>query len=454
MKSLMKRVYVCGAFMFVSVFAASNIYAATLSKPVLLAGNVSGQFSWKAVSGASGYWLDVTDDPSFSKWWSIYAPGTSASWAGALNGHYPGVAAPVKFTNKTYYWRVYAFNTLDQASGVFSDVWFTQTRYFGTHSWLDECSDLPLTWHVQNIKGMGANISRNHIYWDKIEPVPGQFNWQQTDDMVDALTAAGVEPLLALLTSPPWAKGMCQGDTTPCPDYASEYVPTDDAEFSAWLNFYQDFVRTAVRRYRGKVRLWELWNEPNLGYTWRVADQTTSQARIIELYSRFASAITAVIKQEDPSAQVAAGSLTILDNLPSYATGAIPIPGKVFLQGMYDNGFYPDIVSVHPYADGNELPDDYAASYPANSFKDVETIRQVMLANGQDKPIWITEFGWKIWPGLSEDQQAQYLKKAFEMIRDQCRMLRPPFGFGITTAYAGTGLARLMVTACSGLTEQ
>jgi polysaccharide biosynthesis protein PslG len=137
------------------------------------------------------------------------------------------------------------------------------------------------------------------------------------------------------------------------------------------------------------------------------------------LYSRFASAITAVIKQEDPSAQVAAGSLTILDNLPSYATGAIPIPGKVFLQGMYDNGFYPDIVSVHPYADGNELPDDYAASYPANSFKDVETIRQVMLANGQDKPIWITEFGWKIWPGLSEDQQAQYLKKAFEMIRDQ-----------------------------------
>ncbi len=50
----------------------------------------------------------------------------------------------------------------------------------------------------------------------------------------------------------------------------------------------------------------------------------------------------------------------------------------------------------------------------------IEWIRESQLAHRDDKPLWVTEFGWTTdtssrW-GVTEDQQAQYLAGAFAML--------------------------------------
>src|SRR5436305_9860089 len=50
----------------------------------------------------------------------------------------------------------------------------------------------------------------------------------------------------------------------------------------------------------------------------------------------------------------------------------------------------------------------------------VNLIRNTMLAGGDTKPVWITEIGWSSYTGrdgVGEENQATYLKQAFEILK-------------------------------------
>ena len=68
-----------------------------------------------------------------------------------------------------------------------------------------------------------------------------------------------------------------------------------------------------------------------------------------------------------------------------------------FLQGIYDEGGgdYFDILAAHAYGFGR--PPDEAPARDRPNFRRLELYREIMAANGDaDKPIWITEMGWRI----------------------------------------------------------
>ncbi len=179
---------------------------------------------------------------------------------------------------------------------------------------------------------------------------------------------------------------------------------------------YKIFVRDTVNRYKDNVKKWELWNEPNFKEWWYPRPDIT-------LYGRWADAMQQEIKAADSSAQIAWGCLTLLDEGSSNSENYIP--GDRFLEDLCNLGYYPDIISLHPYGLSNESPDIYLPFDNHTTFRDVETLKQIMERNGQsNKEIWITEFGWQVGSSqggilMTEELQAKNLIHSLKIISDE-----------------------------------
>ncbi len=83
-----------------------------------------------------------------------------------------------------------------------------------------------------------------------------------------------------------------------------------------------------------------------------------------------------------------------------------------------------DVLAVHPYTGINSA---VAEANRENSFLvGVPRMREIMLSKGDNKPIWLTEFGWHTnlrwgsewWQtGVSEAKQAQYTGEAIDYMK-------------------------------------
>ncbi len=279
------------------------------------------------------------------------------------------------------------------------------TNLYGVHSALEWKTFFAQDEHIDKLKELGVQVSRSGVFWQMVEPVRGQKNWTLTDKWVNDLNNAGIKPLISILGSAAWANGTTPSDTT---NYMM-VVPTEEAAFNQWVENYRLYVHEMVVRYKDKVKLWELWNEPNWHEFWLPAPNP-------EHYVRWAQVMEREIKSVQPDAQVAYAGLTVLDGYSGMTAG--DIKGKDFLQAMYNAGARPDIVSLHPYALTNAAPDQYSVGDGISTFRDVETIKAVMDANGQSsKKLWLTEFGWDA-DVVTEAVKAQYLERSFSLIRD------------------------------------
>ena len=99
---------------------------------------------------------------------------------------------------------------------------------------------------------MGVGYARIQSGWAKTEHVKGQYDFLWLDSIVDGLLSEGLKPWMCL----------CYGN----PLYASDIdlnakIFTDKATMNAWTKY----VRAVVRRYKGKVTMYEVWNEPDGG---------------------------------------------------------------------------------------------------------------------------------------------------------------------------------------------
>ncbi len=138
-----------------------------------------------------------------------------------------------------------------------------------------------------------------------------------------------------------------------------------------------------------------------------------------------AQATYPVVKAADPSATVVLGGLT--GNDYQFLEGVYAAGGK----GSFDAvGVHTDtacnILSPYDFLRGPEdrlIPDSFLA---------YREVHAVMLANGDDKPIWMTELSWRTteatcsegaWAGqkaggVSEEQQATYLRQAYHCLAE------------------------------------
>lgn len=269
---------------------------------------------------------------------------------------------------------------------------------------------------VSLAQSIRAAIIRIDIHWAWIEPTaPGPASWNQSQiERLDAFLAAmatrKIDVLATVMEAPCWASTDPNKNCATL-SYDWRYPPRDPQE-------YATFVGELVKRYKGQIRFWEIWNEPNLVGFWHEPNPAA--------YTALVKAAYPTIKALDPTAVVVAGALAPCDGTPSCAYSALG-----YLEAMYAagaRGFF-DKLSYHPYTDGHP-PTWYDAGWPMYSFaSSVPAIRQVMQRHGDPSPIWLTEVGWTTVPGdrcadcwtealpVSEAEQAAYLAEAVAITR-------------------------------------
>jgi len=214
------------------------------------------------------------------------------------------------------------------------------------------------------------------VIWSNINRQPGVYDWSNFERLLQLAESHGVDVLFTFGQTPRWASSK--------PDAPTEYGPGFCAPPSK-LEYWDDFVRATVTQARGRIKLWEIWNEPQ-DESFYCGDIAT----MVELQKRAYK----IIKTLDPGALV----LT-----PSPVGGEGPKWMSDFLAA--GGGQYADILAFHGY-------------WGINAEKIVGLIKRykdVFAAKGeQSKPIWDTEASWGENAQLPDpDAQAAFLVKFY-----------------------------------------
>jgi hypothetical protein len=248
---------------------------------------------------------------------------------------------------------------------------------------------------LADLAALGSSWIRLDLFWSDVEPRQrGARRWARFDATIKRAHRHGMKILLVVQATPRWA-AVRSDPTAP---------PTRVADYAAFLG-------RAVRRYKGVVNTWEIWNEPNLPDFW-----TGTQRQ----YARLLIAANTAIKRADPTATVLSGGLAPQE--PS--TG--PRGVASWLESFYNYGAGRsfDVLALHLYPRGTQS----VVSDPATPWSQTEpsrsNVRSIMAANGDGKKrIWATEWG--------------YSSRNFEESAIQTRILSD---VGIWTSAVGTGV--------------
>jgi polysaccharide biosynthesis protein PslG len=220
---------------------------------------------------------------------------------------------------------------------------------------------------ISALKQSGVGWVRINMYWAWTERQPGVYDWQAVDSGLAQLEAAKINVVVTL--------------DGPLPCWVLATMSTEKCTGPRWTvpptKLWVDYVSTAVSRYRGRIRYWELWNEPDLIYS---LDLPTAEQRWTQYRNQILIPGAQAVHQNDPDAKVVAPVLAAM-----VSGGSEPGPSLVralttILSGPVAANV--DVVSLHSY-------------YPMQSAEKAKSAREAMTTLGMaHKPLWITEFGW------------------------------------------------------------
>ena len=273
-------------------------------------------------------------------------------------------------------------------------------------------SDADLRRDLDEMVAVGAQWIRLDLNWSSIEPTRGNFNWSNTDRVLDAVGSRGLKVVAILHTVPAWARASGTDNQF--------YPPLDPADFA-------NYAGRAVDRYSSRIKVWEVGNEPNTRRFWQPQPD--------------AAAYTALLKLSYTAIKTADAGATVLSAGLSPATDAADgskISPATFLRRIYENGgkgFF-DVVAIHPYSVPARPIDPATVNW--NTFHRMPLLYDLMLRNGDgDKRMWITEFGaiTGTAPGaVSETEHAAIITDAFHAMAQLRFVDGPMFVYAIRDA--------------------
>jgi hypothetical protein len=211
--------------------------------------------------------------------------------------------------------------------------------------------------------------------WNKVEPLRGQWDFSAPDKMVNAAERMGIQMIGLLYGTPSWAArdGKIIG-------------PPKD------LDVWGRHVEALVRRYQGRIHVWEIWNEPDIDDFWSGS---------AEDYIALLKAAYLAAKRADPQCLV--------------MSAGMDGPGETFLQRILQLGAadYCDLIGFHPYG-----------SSPEAAEKRMRAVWRLLNFYHVKKPVWATEVGWQAggWKGGSgvvadEETKARCLAECYQRLR-------------------------------------
>ncbi len=248
---------------------------------------------------------------------------------------------------------------------------------------------------IAAIKDAGIGWIRVDFNWFFMEPTKGKYNWQVSDGIVNYALQHNFNVFATLAYAPKWAQAYT-------PPQGKQSGPKSAQDWAT-------FVEAVVKRYRGKISHWGIWNEPNLDHFLWFPD-TINRADRLKFYlnSILVPGIQAV-KRADPDAIAVAPDLAHLGQsmLPSKTHSWQPWMETILKQA----GAQLDIIAHHTYQDdymrtlnGTVWPWEHPSLW--------STLQSTSMAK---KPVWLTEIGWHT-ADVSEAQQASEYKKMLDQM--------------------------------------
>jgi polysaccharide biosynthesis protein PslG len=208
------------------------------------------------------------------------------------------------------------------------------------------------------LRQTGSKLLRFGIGWDGIEEEPGQYNWRFWDEIVETAERDGVTLLPYICYTPKWNSDQS--------DDFWRQPPRDLTKFGR-------FVGEIVQRYRGRIRSWELWNEPDNRDYWR---GTPKQ------FATMFSSGAAAARRADPDALVVLGGLA--HDADSRFTRA--------LFERHGIGRLVDVINFHSYF---ETWDNRPAEHLLKRINGYKTLAARSRSKSSPPPdLWLAEFGY------------------------------------------------------------
>jgi len=247
--------------------------------------------------------------------------------------------------------------------------------YFGMH-W--HRNDPRLPWPPVPFGALRLWDAR--VSWPQLEPERGRWEFARLDEYLALAEQHGVEVLLPLGLTPTWASAR--------PDEKSAYNGAGVSRDTGWAAEPRDFadwdnyVRTVARHCRGKVRTYEVWNEPNAtGFYTGTVDQ------LVELTRR----AVGILREVDPANRVVT---------PSIVGDAAYLDQFLARRGARGAA----VMGYHFYV----WPDPPERMVPM-----IRRTREILAAHGLVLlPLWNTEAGWNIESRVSPPPAAAYENRA------------------------------------------
>jgi hypothetical protein len=237
------------------------------------------------------------------------------------------------------------------------------------------------------LRDCGISLTRVGVSWDQMEKTRGSYDWSEADELVNFWWERGIEFHLTMIGAPTWARRTDPSDAERGPRSGVPYISLDLPR-DQYLAQLSNWAEAVARRYRGKVRYFEWWNEPD-GIPGPVILRN-AQGEIIGgrtggdpvRYARTLKAVHDGLKRGNPEAMLAAGSLSI--GIPNSSPGAFPTDGG-FMEAIYatvgKDAF--EAITYHPYSSQGL---DTAWT---------EALRALCVRNGDlDCQLWANEWSW------------------------------------------------------------
>ena len=234
---------------------------------------------------------------------------------------------------------------------------------------------------LDSIQAAGIKVIRDECYWADVESTRGVFNFPSSiDNYINAANQRGIKIIMILdYNNPLYAP------------HAGSGVITDSNRTAFAL-----YCQKVVERYSPLgVKVYEIWNEPNIPMFWHPEPNAV-------LYAQLLQTVYPAIKQVDSSVTIIGCSTS-----PAEGNPAPFIQWNTFITQVKNAGGlnYLDGVSFHIYRV------DYAPETWIGN--DITTLKSIIGAN---REIWLTESGYptsSVWPNLTQSKQAQYITRLF-----------------------------------------
>jgi hypothetical protein len=267
------------------------------------------------------------------------------------------------------------------------------------------------------MESSGVRTVRRVFSWAEAQPDEGQPpNFADTDALVARAARNDIEILPIVMYTPTWARMSADDDASP-PRANGDYVAFLDAlvaRYGPSGSFWTEHPDVPKR----PLRVWQIWNEPQLPYQWGDKDWESS-------YGKLLSAAYDALKKDDP------GSKVVLAGATNFAWDA--------LESLYDKGNIKgkfDIAALHPYTGS-----------AGRVVKAAGLFRAVLKRHGDGgKPLWITELAWPASKGRANPPKglaalpttdrgmATRLTRAYRLLR-RTRVVQRAYWYTWASAY-------------------